>query len=294
MIFTGVSLKKSTDLEPREGSVDGRADLHLHTVHSDGALTPRELLVKARDAGLSVVSITDHDSVGALDLALLDARSLAIEIVPGVELSASYQNGEIHILGYFVDCSNKILLDALAVFREKRKLRVERIVNKLHKLNIPLKLESVFANATGDSIGRPHVANAMVNEGHASSYSQAFHKYLGDGRPAFEKKDGFSPEETIELIRQAGGLSFLAHPGTSVDEDFITHLIDTGLDGIEVVHPSHTPELSQYYRGIVNQYYLLECGGSDFHGGLKNDDQLLGSVTIPTSAVDAMRRRLFN
>jgi len=274
--------------------VDGRADLHLHTIHSDGALTPQELLDKAKEAGLSVVSITDHDSVSAVTDAVRHARNLDIEVVPGVELSASYQNGEIHILGYFVDCSNKPLLDALAIFREKRKQRVERIVNKLNKLNIPLTIESVFASATGDSIGRPHVANAMVNGGHASSYSQAFHKYLGDGRPAYEKKDGFSPEETIELISRAGGLSFLAHPGTTVEEDFITHLIESGLDGIETVHPSHTPELTLYYRGIVNQYYLLECGGSDFHGGLKNDAQLLGSVTIPTSAVDAMRRRLFN
>lgn len=274
--------------------MDGRADLHLHTIHSDGALTPQELLDKAKEAGLSVVSITDHDSVSAVTDAVRHARSLDIEVVPGVELSASYQNGEIHILGYFVDCSNKTLLDALAIFREKRKQRVERIVNKLNKLNIPLTIESVFASATGDSIGRPHVANAMVNGGHASSYSQAFHKYLGDGRPAYEKKDGFSPEETIELISRAGGLSFLAHPGTAVEEAFITHLIESGLDGIETVHPSHTPELTLYYRGIVNQYYLLECGGSDFHGGLKNDAQLLGTITISTSAVDAMRRRLFN
>ena len=274
--------------------MDGRADLHLHTIHSDGALAPRALLVKAKDAGLCTISITDHDSVGAVDEAIQAGRTLDIEVVPGVELSASYQDGEIHILGYFFDVSNKILLDALAVFREKRRQRVERIVNKLNKLNIPLKLESVFANATGDSIGRPHVANAMVNEGHASSYSQAFNKYLGDGRPAFEKKDGFSPEETIELISKAGGLSFLAHPGVGLDDKFVTRLIDAGLDGIEVIHPSHSPERVQYYKGIVDQYYLLECGGSDFHGGLKNDDQLLGTMTIPTSAVDAMRRRLFS
>lgn len=274
--------------------MDGRADLHLHTIHSDGALTPRELLAKAKDAGLSIVSITDHDSVSAIVDAIEAGSEIGVEVVPGMELSASYLNSEIHILGYFIDYSNKTLLDTLAIFREKRKQRVERIVNKLNKMNIPLTLESVFANATGDSIGRPHVANAMVSEGHAVSYSQAFNKYLGDGRPAYEKKDGFSPEETIALIEQAGGLSFLAHPGSSLDERFILHLIQAGLDGIEVIHPSHSPELVQYYRSIVNQYYLLECGGSDFHGGLKNDLQLLGSVTIPTTTVDAMRRRLFS
>jgi predicted metal-dependent phosphoesterase TrpH len=291
---TGVSFHDFNHLEPREGCVDGRADLHLHTIHSDGALTPRELLVKAKNAGLGIISITDHDSVNAVVDAVQVGKDLAVEVVPGMELSASYRNGEIHILGYFFDYTNKALLEALTIFREKRKQRIERIVSKLNQLNIPLKLESVWANATGDSIGRPHVANAMVNEGHASSYSQAFNKYLGDGRPAYEKKDGFSPEETIELIRQAGGLSFLAHPGNSIDDNFITRLIDSGLDGIEVVHPSHSPELVQYYRSIVDQYYLLECGGSDFHGGLKNDDHSLGNVTIPTSTVDAMRRRLFS
>ncbi len=273
--------------------MDGRADLHLHTSQSDGALRADHLLLKVKDAGLSVVSITDHDSISAVDEAIQIGSQLGVDVIPGVELSASYNNLEIHILGYFFDRSNKTLLDALAVFQEKRKRRVERIVDKLNKLNIPIKIESVLANATGESIGRPHVASAMVSEGHAASYLQAFNKYLGDGKPAYEKKDGFSPEETIELIAQAGGLSFLAHPGLSVSDGFVVRLIEAGLDGIEVVHPSHSTELVRYYRDIVHQYYLLECGGSDFHGGIKNDEQTLGNVTIPISAVDAMRRRLY-
>ena len=273
--------------------MDGKADLHTHTTYSDGSLSPYELIKKAKSVGINVISITDHDSVSGIDEAVEIGKEFGVEVVAGMELSASYKNTEIHILGYFMDYHNKVLQDALAVFREKRRRRAERIVDKLNRMNIPLTIESVLASATGDSIGRPHIANALVSEGHAQSYYQAFNKYLGDGRPAFEKKPECSPEETVELISQAGGLSFLAHPGRTVSEELLFKLISAGLDGIEVVHPSHTNEHIQYYRGIVNEYCLLESGGSDFHGGLKNDEHLFGRVSIPVGTVDVMRRRLF-
>ncbi len=273
--------------------MDVRADLHLHTLHSDGAYSPRQLLTKVSTAGISVISITDHDSIGALDEARAIGDELGVEIVPGVELSASYDSTEIHILGYFFDVTHPTLREALSIFREKRLKRAERIIDKLNKLNIPLSMQSVLDEAAGDSVGRPHIANAMVSQGHAESYHQAFRQYLGDGKPAYERKEGFSPEETIELIAEAGGLSFVAHPGDFLDESTLKRLIDAGLDGIEVTHPSHSPERTQYYRSIVNQYYLLESGGSDFHGGLKNDERALGAFTVPVSVVDTMRHRLF-
>jgi predicted metal-dependent phosphoesterase TrpH len=272
--------------------VDGKADLHTHTMYSDGALSPYDLVKKAKDAGLDILSITDHDSVGALDEAIEIGKNLGVEIVPGMELSASSDGSEIHILGYFMDYHDKALVDALAIFREKRLRRAERIVGKLNQMNIPLTIESVLENATGDSVGRPHIANALVSGGHADSYHQAFSKYIGDGRPAFEKKEEFSPEETVRLINRAGGLSFLAHPGRSVSDELLFRLIKAGLDGIEVTHPSHSPNIVKYYRGIVSEYFLLESGGSDFHGGLKGDDQILGKFGIPTSLVDTMRNRL--
>lgn len=268
------------------------ADLHTHTIHSDGALSPRELIVRAKNAGLDAISITDHDTINALEEAASLSAELGVEVIPGVELSTNCGGNEVHILGYFFDVTDENLRESLTVFREERLKRVERIVDKLNRMNIPLTVESVLAEAGNGAVGRPHVANALVNEGHASSYQQAFNKYIGDGRPAFEKKSVVSPEETVRLIADAGGLSFLAHPGRSVDEATLTSLIKAGIDGIEVRHPSHTPDLVRYYRGIVNQYYLLESGGSDFHGGLKNDDQQFGQVTIPFSTVDAMRRRL--
>lgn len=269
------------------------ADLHTHTTYSDGNLSPVELVRKANGAGLRMLGISDHDSVGGLDEAIRAGDELGIEIIPGMELSASSPDGEIHVLGYFMDYRSGDLEDALSVFRKKRLDRVERIVGKLNRLKIPLTVESVLAEATGDSVGRPHIASALVNNGHATTYHQAFSKYIGEGRPAYEKKDEFSPEDTIRLIADAGGLSFLAHPGRSVDECLLRRLIECGLDGIEVYHPSHTPELVQYYRGIVNEYFLLESGGSDYHGGMKNDDHMLGTIGVPLSGVEMMRRRLF-
>ncbi len=272
--------------------MDGRADLHVHTQFSDGAHTPRELIRRAHDAGLTAVGITDHDSVGGIAEARIAAAEFGIEVIAGVELSSCFDATEIHILGYFINTEHPVLREALDLFRMRRIKRVERIVSKLNKLNVPLSMEAVLEIATGDSVGRPHVANAMVSHGHADSYYQAFHRYLGDGRPAYERKESFTPEETIKLISESGGLSFLAHPGTMVDEATIKKLIDAGLDGIEVVHPSHTPDQVRYFRNIVNQYYLLESGGSDYHGGLKNDDHTLGAVTVPMGVIEAMRRRL--
>lgn len=266
----------------------------MHTIYSDGALSPPELIAKAKDAGLQVVSITDHDSVSGLEEAFEAARNLQLEVVPGMELSAMMNGFEIHILGYFMDFRDKSLLDSLAGFREERLRRAERIVDKLNRMNIPLSMDAVMANVSGDSVGRPHIANALVSEGHAQNYHQAFSKYIGNGRPAFEKKISFSPEDTVKLISDAGGLSFLAHPGKSVSEDLLIQLIKTGLDGIEVIHPSHTPDLVRYYRGIVNEYCLLESGGSDFHGGQKGDDNIFGQFGIPIGAVDMMRHRLFS
>lgn len=273
--------------------MDGIADLHMHTTYSDGALSPYELVKKAKSSCLSIISITDHDSVNGLEEAQGIAKEFEIEVVPGMELSATLNGEEVHILGYFMDFHNTALLDFLTLSREERLKRAERIVDKLNQMNIPLTMESVLANATGDSVGRPHIANALVNEGHAQSYHQAFRKYIGNGRPAFEKKAECSPQEIVRIISQAGGLSFLAHPGHSVSDELLFETIKAGVDGIEVIHPSHSPDLVQYYRGIVNEYCLLESGGSDFHGGQKGDDHLLGSIGIPVSTVDIMRRRLF-
>lgn len=270
-----------------------KADLHTHTTYSDGLLSPSELVSKAKEVGLSTIAITDHDNVGAIDEAVETGKSLGISIVTGVELSVSLDEKDVHILAYFFDHKNQQLLDYLNFFRIERRKRAERIVEKLNKINIPLKLEAVFDQAGIGSVGRPHIANALLEEGLTGTYHEAFEKYIGFGGPAYEKKFQVNPREAFKLINQSGGLSFFAHPGRHTTEAEILRLIKVGLDGIEVVHPSHPESHQQFYRELVHQYFLLESGGSDFHGGRRSDETSFGVYTIPVQTVEAMRKRLF-
>lgn len=272
--------------------MEQRADLHVHTHHSDGSLSPAELVERARSVGLDIVGITDHDNINGIAEALRAGEEQNVEIIPGVELSAHVDGREVHILGYFIDPENPGLVDFLGFLRKERVRRAERMVEKLHALNIHLSMEKILEKAGFASVGRPHIANAIIDEGYTASYPEVFSKYIGYGCPAYVEKVHCSPEETLSMITESGGLSFLAHPGTALPEQTVLQLIKAGLDGIETVHPSHSFETTTHYRGIVHQYYLLESGGSDFHGGRRNDYAALGNVTIPLAVVETMRRRL--
>jgi predicted metal-dependent phosphoesterase TrpH len=286
-----------SEQEQKDGGSAGtsaRGDLHCHTTFSDGVHSPREVLEKARAVGLSALAITDHDHVGAIDEAIEWGNAAGIEIVPGLELSATLGEKDVHLLAYFFDHHDRNLLDYLTFFRHERLRRAERIVKKLNDINIPLKMDAVLDQAGIGSVGRPHIANALVEGGLTDTYHAAFEKYLGNGAPAYERKYQVSPAEAVRLIAAAGGLSFLAHPGKYTTEVELLQLIKDGLDGIEVVHPSHNETRQLYYRAVVNQYFLLETGGSDFHGGKKNDDYAFGAFTVPYHVVEAMRSRLFS
>lgn len=269
-----------------------KADLHMHTSFSDGTLSAAELLQRAKEVGLSTISITDHDHVGAIDEAIALGRELGLEVISGVELSVCVGELDIHLLGYFLDHTHRPLLDHLSFFRDERLKRAERIVEKLNDLHIPLTLDSVLEQAGTASVGRPHIANALLEEGLTETYHEAFVRYIGYGKPAYEKKYQVSPQAAIELVSSAGGLSFIAHPGNSIDDKVLLELINAGVDGIEVIHPSHTPERVAHFSGVVNEYFLLASGGSDFHGGRRNDQEALGKYYIPESQVDIIRRRL--
>ncbi|MBI4417280.1 MAG: PHP domain-containing protein [Ignavibacteriales bacterium] len=286
--------------EPAQGAnlpvspEDGKADLHTHTIYSDGALPPHELVQKAAAAGISTLAITDHDHVGAIDEAIKAGRDLSVIVIPGVELSVTLDGKDLHILSYFIDFTNPTLLEYLAFFRTERLKRAERMVHKLNSLNVPLKLDRVLEHAGIGAVGRPHIASALMEEGHVGSFHEAFDRFIGIGGPAYETKFQMHPQEAFRLITSSGGLSFLAHPGRYLSEQELLELIKMGLDGIEVVHPSHSDQQREYYRSIVHQYFLLESGGSDFHGGRKNDDHVFGSVTVPLHVVETMRSRLFS
>jgi predicted metal-dependent phosphoesterase TrpH len=270
-----------------------KADLHTHTYYSDGALSPAELVARAAELGLSVISITDHDSIEGVAEAREQGARLGVEVIPGVELSATLGTKDIHILGYLFDPCNEHLLNTLELFRRERMIRAERIVEKLNRLDLPLRFDSVLERAGRGAVGRPHIAAALLDEGLTANYSEAFESYIGDSGPAYEPKYRISPEDAVDIIAEAGGLSMLAHPGWYVSDEELLVLIRAGLDGIETVHPGHDADRTRHYRGIASTYFLLESGGSDFHGGKRNDYIHFGSCTVSPECVTAMKRRLF-
>ncbi len=268
-----------------------KIDLHMHTTYSDGAFSPTELLLKAKEVGLDVISITDHDSVNGLKEAISVGKEIGIEVIPGLEISTDLDEKEIHLLAYFIEIDNDELQKYLSFFRDERLHRAKRIVQKLRNLGFSITIDDVIDHAQNSAIGRPHIAYAMVNLGLINNYYEAFEKYIGDYGPAFERKIHVSPQSATKLISDAGGLSFIAHPGY-MKESILTDLIKAGIDGIEVVHPSHSENQINFYRGIVNQYCLLEAGGSDFHGGKKEDGDSLGKYLISSNNLEAMRNML--
>lgn len=268
-----------------------KCDLHMHTTHSDGSLSSCELVQKAASAGLNLISITDHDSINGIDEAVECGKDLGIEVIPGVEISTDINDKEIHLLGYFIDTKSDELLKYLSFFRDERFHRALRIVKKLQQLGLKITMDDVMNQAQNSAVGRPHVAYAMVELGIIENYYDAFEKYIGDRGPAYERKIHVSPQSALKLINDANGLSFIAHPGF-MDEVTLLHLIKAGVDGIEVIHPSHKPFQEKFYKGIVSQYCLLESGGSDFHGGKKGDDENLGNYFISSIQVEAMKKMI--
>ncbi len=268
----------------------GKIDLHTHTAYSDGALKTPALLEKALQAGISTISITDHDCVSALEEGTELSKTSGLEFVPGIEVTSRQKRFQLHFLGYFIDYSDRSFLSTLENLREARVRRAGRIVAKLNRLKIPLKLESVLDRAgVWNSVGRPHIANTMVQEGFAQTYDEVFHKYIGIGRPAYEANHPFPADQAIAMIKNAGGLAILAHPSHYVTEDLLHFLLENGLDGVEVIHPSHSQEEVEYFRTFADSNSILKTGGSDFHGGLKNDDSNLGTHFIEEEWFDQMK-----
>jgi hypothetical protein len=247
----------------------------------------------AKRRGLGYIAVTDHDNVDGVAEAIEAGKEHGIEVIPGVELSSEHNGREVHVLGYFMDCTSPDFLEHLASFRVLRKTRAEKIVKKLNGLNVPLEMDDVLEQVSGNaSIGRPHIAYAMLERKVVTNYYEAFSKYLGDNKPAYEKKPNISTAEAIKLISDAGGLSFVAHPNKTIRDEAMIEIIESGLDGIEVIHPSHTADDVRYFQNIASQYFLLESGGSDFHGGRINDDSLLGNYWVNEQKVNAMKHRL--
>ncbi|MBN2572180.1 MAG: PHP domain-containing protein [Ignavibacteriales bacterium] len=268
-----------------------KVDLHTHTIYSDGNLTPKELLNLANEKEIKGISITDHDNILGIKEAQFYGDKLGIEVIPGVEISTDIEDFEVHLLGLFIDINNIELNKYLNFFREERYYRAKRIIKKLRNIGLPIAIEDVELKAKNSAIGRPHIAKAMVEQGLIQNYYEAFEKYIGDNGPAYEKKIHISPISALKLINDANGLCFIAHPNY-IKENILIFLIKSGIDGIEVVHPSHKKFQVRFYRELVNHYCLLETGGSDFHGQTKNDEDNFGKYYISYQKVSAMKKML--
>jgi len=272
-----------------------KADLHMHTNFSDGRLSPQQLIDLAKKYGISIISITDHDNVNALSEAVKYGKSKNVQVIPGVEISSDFKGMEIHILGYFVDFENKKFLDFLTESRQKRLIRNEKIVERLNELGSKIKFKSILGKVGSDtSIGRPHIAEELSEEGFVNSYYEAFIKYIGDGKPAYVKKPNPPAKEVTRLISEVGGLSFIAHPGKMLRDELLAELISEGIDGIETIHPSHSKEDVKYFEKVAAEHFLLTSGGSDFHGGVKNDGKNFGNYCISMTEIANMKHRLFS
>ncbi|MDA3937495.1 MAG: PHP domain-containing protein [Actinomycetota bacterium] len=262
-------------------------DFHVHSVASDGTLSAPQLVARALSLGLSGLSITDHDSVDSVSGAIDAARGTDLTIVPGVELSSVHNGRDVHILGYFADITSRHFREHLDDLRTARATRAKAIVDALSEAGINVDLTDILELSDGGAVGRSHVARALVARGHADTVSDAFRHLLGRGRPFYVPKDVRSPAEVIGVIRDAGGLAVLAHPGITQVDGLIPDLVSQGLRGIEAYHGEHSESARRLYVTLAEEYGLIVTGGSDFHHD-KAPGPGIGGADVPESVLPTL------
>jgi len=272
------------------------ADLHLHTNHSDGSFSPKEVVKLAKTVGLSAIAITDHDTTDGIDEAKEEGLLSNIEVISGVELSAETTDDkkrEVHILGYCIEHKSGPLQEYLKKFQDARVKRAYTILEKLRKLNITLDETELFAMIKpGGSIGRLHFAKALIKNSNSRSINDAFENYLSVGRAAYVPKFALDPSEAVRIINDAGGVAVLAHPFYVLDSNstLLAELIESGLKGIEVWHSRHSPSAQKRFKQIAQENGLIATGGSDCHGQMPHQDPLIGKVKIDYSIVEELKK----
>lgn len=265
------------------------ADLHCHTTASDGLLTPQELVRQAALAELKGVGITDHDTLSGWEEAEATGRECGLEILKGIELNTEVNGIEIHILGYEPEFEAKVLQEKLSFLRGARYKRMLDMIGRLNSLDVRVRAEDVEKFAHGESIGRPHVAQALIESGYAHSLKDAFTRYIGYGAPAYVPRYKLTPAEAIKVVRQAGGVAVLAHPGIQRLEGSLKEWVDQGLQGLEVSHSDHSGEDEARYRKLALEYGLVPTGGSDFHGEKRKPGVKLGGWGTSLDTVFVIR-----
>ena len=272
-------------------------DLHMHTTHSDGSYAPRDLIRYAKEKKLDCIAVTDHDTMSSFEECAEEAKKLGIELIPGIEISAQFEPGTLHILGFFQDPNHPPLKAGLEEIQKARRERNPQIIEKLNRIGIPITYEEVKAESGGKQVGRPHFAKVLLKKGVVKSMEEAFDKYLGKGKPAYLDKRRLSSGESIRMIRDAGGIAVIAHPKQMrLDEGALAkeleRLVGEGLGGLEVYNSCQNRDEANLYKRLAKRFNLLITGGSDFHGANKPDVDLgyLGDgVELGYEVVEGMK-----
>ena len=269
-------------------------ELHCHTAASDGLLTPSALVELAHQRDITVLAITDHDTLAGHAEAVVASRQYNLRFIPGIEVSSLAEKGEVHVLGYGVEPQDEVTRQRIDALRDARDGRAKAMVAKLHALGIPVSYARVKEIAGDAMVGRPHVARALLEGKWVDSRQQAFDIYLAEGKPAFVPHTGLTPTQAIDLIHQAQGVAVVAHPGLYAgDPDrLLDDLLAHNLDGVEVYYPLHTSEQTVKYAAFAEKHHLLATGGSDFHGLVGDQEAALGSIHLPGGSIEAMDARM--
>jgi predicted metal-dependent phosphoesterase TrpH len=276
---------------PRKDIMPNYIDLHTHSTASDGVYSPAELLQRAKEVGLRVLALTDHDTTGGLEEAAQVAATLDIEFIPGIEINTDVGGGEVHVLGYFVDYQQSAFQSVLKVLRDARERRGQRMVELLNEQGVHVKWERVREIAQG-AVGRPHVAKALLEAGYVQTIGEAFDKYIGTDCPAYVPRYRLTAEDAVRLIASANGLPVIAHPAElpGLDElrDWLPRLCAAGMVGLETYYGTYTAEQEAALRALADEYDLIPTGGSDFHGpGIHPTP--LGGRYVPFEAVERLK-----
>lgn len=272
---------------------EGRADLHMHTTASDGTLPPAEQVAWAKEQGLAAIAITDHDTIAGWDEALEAGSALGIEIVPGCELSTEVEKAEVHILAYYFDRAEPAMVELLQRMRGGRRARAAETVAKLHQLGYTqISLDSILA-AGGESVGRPHIAQALLEAGIVRSKQEAFERFLTSGKPAYVPRPKLTPAEAIQIIHGAGGVAVLAHPGLVKNDRVVREILALGIDGIEAYHSDHSDAQRQFYARWGLDLGLIVTGGTDSHGPNGMRTVVPGSVNVDLTVAKELARAAY-
>ena len=270
-----------------------KVDLHIHSTASDGRLSPAEIVHKSVELGLTIIALADHDTVNGIASAIAAAKDFPrLKVIPAVEISTDMPTDEVHVLGYFIDYTDYDLQTKLERMRNSRQQRAQSMIAKLGDLGIHLKWQRVREIAGSGSVGRPHIAQAMLEKGYIASIRDAFAKYLGRNGPAYVVRDKMTPQEAVRLILRSNGLPVLAHPLFISDpEKLVVELKAAGLVGIEAYYDNYTADESEGLVSLANKYNLITSGGSDYHGLDASTETMIGGANVPMEVAELLIAR---